>query len=81
MSLEATVANLFAKYDADQSGTLHIDDARPLYEQLAAERPDLNLTPEGYEAWFAGIDGDDSKTISPEDLQGYLASVNYAPTH
>ncbi len=66
--LQAVVASFFQQYDEDQSGTLHIDDTRPLYARLRSERPDLGLTDEGYEQWFAQIDGNDTKTISQEDL-------------
>ena len=77
--LKTVVADFFKLYDDDASGTLHIDDSRPLYARLRAERPDLNLTDEGYEEWFSKIDGDDSKTISQEDLLGYLEGINYQP--
>ena len=75
--LQAVVDRFFEQYDEDKSGTLHIDDTRPLYARLREQRPDLNLTDDGYESWFAAIDGNDSKTISKEDLLEYLQSINY----
>ncbi len=79
MSIAATVAALMDQYDEDKSGTLHSDDTRPFYDKLAADRPDLGLTAEGYQEWFNAIDGnsDLSGTISPEDLTAYLEKINY----
>ena len=78
MSIEASVKELFAKYDADQSGTLSDVDLEGFYADLVANKPELGLTADGLAAWFAKIDKDGSGTVSAEDLKEYLESINYA---
>lgn len=77
--LTAVVATIFEQYDseAEGTGTLIASELRAFYDQLAVKRPDLNLTDATYDEWFAKIDGDGTKTVSPEDLLGYLNSINY----
>ncbi len=73
----AITAALFAKYDADGSGTLNAEDTRPFFDELIAARADLGLTGDNYTAWFGNIDKDADGTISQAELAEYLASINY----
>ena len=75
--LTSIVASLFEKFDTDKSGTLSPEDIKDFFTELAAARADLSLTEEGYEAWFAAIDKDGDNTVSPAEVEAYLASVNY----
>ena len=78
--MASTVAALFDKYDLDKSGTLSNEDLLPFFTDLAAARADLSLNvedPTSYDSWFKGIDKDGSGTVSQEDLQLYLDSINY----
>ena len=81
MSLDHIVEDIWKKYDLDNSGTLSIDDTLPFYTEFIANRPDLNLHPGDYIGWFDKIDADHDGTISKEELQGYLATVNYEHHH
>ena len=76
--MEAVVADIFKKFDIDGSGDLSTDDFKTFYSEISAKRPDLGLTPEGYDAWFKSLDKDGSGTLSPQDLSDYLVSINYS---
>ena len=52
----AAAQKLFDQYDSDKDGNLTTQELKPFYDELAAARADLNLTSDGYYAWFAAID-------------------------
>ena len=79
--IDTIVDGLWKKYDADQSGTLNLDDTLPFFEVMIANRPDLGLQPGNFMEWFDKIDSDHDGTISKDELKGYLAGINYSHTH
>ena len=74
----AIAHSIFEKYDSDHDGNLTSGELRPWYDALTAARPDLNLTSDGYYAWFADIDKNQDGSITTDELAGYLTSINYS---
>ena len=74
----ALAQSIFDKYDSDHDGNLTSGELRPWFDALAAARADLNLTSDGYYAWFAEIDKNQDGSITTDELAGYLASINYS---
>lgn len=70
---KAIVADIMAKYDSDNDGTLCPAELEEFFAQLSASRPELG----DFATWFAGVDRDGSGTLSAEDLEEYLASIGY----
>jgi Ca2+-binding EF-hand superfamily protein len=73
----ATAQKIFDQYDSDKDGNLTTMELKPFYDQLAAARADLNLTSDGFYAWFATIDLNQDGSVSLEEVTAYLASINY----
>lgn len=67
-SVQEVLDSIWVRYDFDKNGTLNSEEAEQLYLDISANRPDLGLTADGYQAWFAGIDADGDKTINRAEL-------------
>ena len=73
----AIVSAIYAKLDSDGNGTLEPTEIKPFFEELVTKRPDLGFGAGDFEKWFGSIDQNSDGTIAPEELQGYLAGINY----
>jgi hypothetical protein len=73
----AITAAIFEKHDSDKNGTLEPSEIRPFYDELIAARADLGFTADDFAKWFGSIDENTDGTIAPDELQGYLAGINY----
>jgi hypothetical protein len=74
----AITAALYEKHDSDKNGTLEPVEIRPFFDELIAARPDLGFTADDFDKWFGSIDLNSDGTIAPDELQGYLAGINYS---
>jgi Ca2+-binding EF-hand superfamily protein len=73
------VANeLFSQFDADHDGTLNREELKAFYDGLVANRADLGLSADGYDAWYSTIDKDGDGTVNVAELANYLQSINYS---
>ena len=68
----AIAKSIFDQYDSDHDGNLTSGELKPWYDTLAAARADLNLTSDGYYAWFAVIDKNEDGSIATDELADYL---------
>ena len=75
--LASVVTALFEQHDLDKDGTINKMEMIAFFNELAAKRPDLSLSPAVYNDWFASIDKDLDGTVSPAEFQVYLESINY----
>ena len=73
----AQAQSIFDQFDSDHDGSLTSGELKHWYDILAASRPDLALTSDGYYAWFAVMDANQDGAISVDELAGYLQSINY----
>ena len=75
--LTTTVQSIYEKFDEDKDGNLSPVELRNFYDGLSASRGDLNLTADGFDAWFAAIDVNGNGSVAPDELKNYLTSINY----
>lgn len=80
-TIDQVIESIWTRYDFDQNGTLNQEEAEQLFLDISANRPELNLAATGFQAWFQSIDGDNDKTISRDELKGYLQGINYTHLH
>ena len=74
---KALAQSIFDQFDSDHDGNLTSGELKPWFDILAASRPDLNLTSDGYYEWFAIMDANQDGSISVDELAGYLQTINY----
>lgn len=79
VALNSTIQGIFSRFDINKDHNLSPEELRPFFNELSAQRPDLQLKQATYNNWFNSIDSDKNGNMDPHELQAYLDSINYKP--
>ena len=79
--LDHIIEDIWVRFDLDKNGTINAQESLAFYKELIANRPDLGLAEDHHQTWFDSIDADHDKSISKDELKGYLAGVSYTQHH